>query len=147
GGMVPGTHTRRLRTRPVQVYSHATCGVPYRRRRHTDGVRTPTMVDQNCAADSGVTSGGAAMVTHCAPVAWRRCRHASSWSRPNTLATNSPARTNASHGRVAMPCHRLVIHEVTGVVMRPLPDRLPRERAPHRRRGCGRGYGNARRPA
>ena len=53
GGMVPGTHTRSVRTRPVHVYSHATCGVPYRRRRHTDGVSTPTMVAQNARPTPG----------------------------------------------------------------------------------------------
>ncbi|WP_269440621.1 hypothetical protein [Micromonospora tarapacensis] len=39
---------------------------------------TPVMVDHNAAADSGVTSGGAAMLTQRAPSTNRRCRHARS---------------------------------------------------------------------
>ena len=61
GGTVPGTHTRIVRVRPVQVYSHATCGMPKIRRRHTAGVSTPVIVVHSAAADSGVTSGGAAI--------------------------------------------------------------------------------------
>jgi hypothetical protein len=38
GAAVPGTHTRIDKARPAHMYSQPTCGVPYTRRRHTDGV-------------------------------------------------------------------------------------------------------------
>jgi len=118
GGTVPGTQTRIVRVRPVQVYSHATCGVPYMRRRHTEGVRTPVSVVQNAAADSGGTSGGAAMVSHRAPAANRVCRQARSWSRPKTAPTIAAAAMNPSHGRGAIQCQRSP-GQVGVVVMRP----------------------------
>jgi hypothetical protein len=80
-------------------------------------------VVQNAAAASAVTSGGAAIVTHLAPVTNRRCRQSSSWSWPKTAATIIAAATNPSHGRATTQCARCV-GQVGAVIMRS-PRRSP----------------------
>src|SRR5689334_12229279 len=74
-GTVPGTQHEIESRRPAQLYCHTTCGVPYSRRRHRDGVKVPYRLAHNAAAPAGSTCGGGAMVTSRASRACRRCRH------------------------------------------------------------------------